>query len=43
MAVTAKIGRIRFDEAVGDVLADYRTNGRRPAASAQVEFGSAKS
>ena len=29
MAVTAKIGRIRFDEAASDVLTDYRTNGKR--------------
>ena len=29
MAATAKIGRIRFDEAASDVLTDYRTNGKR--------------
>ena len=29
MAVTATVGRIRFDEAASDVLTDYRTNGKR--------------
>src|SRR4051812_40235915 len=27
--VSAKIGRLRFDEAAGDVVNDYRTNGKR--------------
>src|SRR6478672_3078265 len=29
VAMTAKVGRIRFDEAVKDVLNDYRTNRKR--------------
>src|SRR5205085_8002062 len=29
VAVTPKVGRIRFDEAVRDVLNDYRTNRKR--------------
>lgn len=31
MPISAKIGRLRFEEAAADVLADYRTNGKRSA------------
>ena len=29
VAITAKVGRIRFDEAASDVVNDYRTNRKR--------------
>lgn len=35
LPVSAKIGRLRFDEAAADVLNDYRTNGKRSADEVQ--------
>jgi hypothetical protein len=37
MAMTPKVGRIRFDEAATDVLNDYRTNRKRYSGQASVQ------
>jgi hypothetical protein len=35
LPVSAKIGQLRFDEAVADVLVDYKTNQRRTASNVE--------